>query len=371
MNYLSTSAGVVGKNSRQLPGTGDRIAHSMTDIPIIDISPLRKSSASGDLKKCVKQLHEALHEVGFFYINGHGVPTKTQRSIEKLAKAFFAKPLEFKNAIAMEKAGLAWRGYFPVGGELTSGKPDRKEGVYFGRELPEDHPAVKQRLPLHGANLWPAGEQFSGFPEAIQTYMKLLSELGHHLMKGVALGLGISEDYFRQRFTEEPTTLFRLFNYPRHTWEEAEDEWGVREHTDMGFLTLLKQDDSGGLQVKLKSGKWASAPPIEDTFVVNIGDMLEVWTKGIYRATPHRVKNRGEGDRLSLPFFFDPAWKASLEPIDSEILPSHLLEGVEPSRKRRWDGLNLGKLTADITYGEFVWDKVRTVFPHLAASTDQ
>jgi isopenicillin N synthase-like dioxygenase len=204
-------------------------------------------------------------------------------------------------------------------------------------------------------------------PSVLQ-YIENLTALAQTLMSMVGQGLGLEPDYFRQRFTEDPTVLFRAFNYEKHVWKSADDEWGVREHTDYGFLTILLQDQSGGLQVRARNGEWIDVPPIENSFVINIGDMLEVWTHGIYRSTPHRVRNLGAGDRISLPFFFDPNWAATLEPIDRARLPSHLLQNVDDRVSDRWDGLNLKHLSQDVTYGKFIWEKVRKVFPDLTST---
>ena len=122
-------------------------------------------------------------------------------------------------------------------------------------------------------------------------------------MRGVALSLGLAEDYFAAGYTADPTVLFRIFHYPPAP--PASDDWGVGEHTDYGLLTLLAQDRHGGLQVHAGTG-WVEAPPIPGTFVCNIGDMLDRLTGGLYRSTPHRVKNVSGRERLSFPFFFDP-----------------------------------------------------------------
>lgn len=338
---------------------------SQLSIPIIDVSPLLDSKLGPDhpqVQTCAQQMHQALRETGFLYIKNHGILENLQNKIFDLAKNFFAEDQETKMQIAMPKAGLAWRGYFPVGGELTSGRPDQKEGIYFGTELPPS------KEPLHGPNQWPRGEKYSALKPAILEYLEKMTKLSQHLMEGAALGLGLPRNYFTARFTNNPTTLFRIFNYPKHLWSDAQDEWGVREHTDMGFLTILKQDNSGGLQAKARNGEWIVAPPIDGTFVINIGDMLEVWTHGIYRATPHRVRNEAKGDRLSLPFFFDPNWRSTLEPVEKTLLRAADLACVSQATQDRWDGLQMNALSRDMEYGNFVWKKVSKVFPDLAKS---
>jgi isopenicillin N synthase-like dioxygenase len=150
--------------------------------------------------------------------------------------------------IKMSLAGRAWRGYFPVGGELTSGYPDMKEGVYFGEEIPSHHATVKAGLPFHGENLFP-----HAVPEIkplVLDYMAEMQRLGHTLMEGLSLSLGLPINYFYENYTKNPLMLFRIFNYP----PSSTSQWGVGEHTDYGVLTILKQDDCGGLEVKSKNG---------------------------------------------------------------------------------------------------------------------
>src|SRR5262249_17484389 len=153
---------------------------------------------------------------------------------------FFTQDVETKLRIRMALGGRAWRGYFRVGDELTSGKPDQKEGLYFGTELPADHPLVRTGTPLHGPNLFP--DSIPGMHETVLAYMAALTRLSHRLMAGLALSLDLDESYFTDRYTAEPLTLFRVFNYP----PPAEPSlWGVGEHTDYGLLTVLLQDDAG------------------------------------------------------------------------------------------------------------------------------
>ncbi len=258
----------------------------------------------------------------------------------------------------MPRGGRAWRGYFPVGAELTSGRPDQKEGLYFGEELSGGNPLVRAGTPMHGPNLFPAAPE--GLRACVLEYMAALTHLGHRLMAGIALSLELGESYFADRCTGQPLTLFRIFNYPA---PRDPTLWGVGEHTDYGLLTILLQDDAGGLEVRSRAA-WVPAPPVANTFVCNIGDMLDRMTRGLYRSTPHRVRNRAPRDRLSFPFFFDPGFFSRIQPID---IPRHIAPTEDETE--RWDGANIHAF--DGTYGEYLLNKVRKVFPELQQSALQ
>jgi isopenicillin N synthase-like dioxygenase len=323
-------------------------------LPVIDVAPVVAGGAAR--REVAARIAAACREVGFFYVVGHGVDAGLQDELVRASRRFFARPLERKLEIAMARGGLAWRGYFPLGAELTSGRPDAKEGIYFGAELPPDHPLVAAGTPLHGANLWPP--DLPELRDAVLAYMDALTGLGHALLRGVALGLELEERYFERRYTAEPLTLFRVFNYPAAIGG-ADELWGVGEHTDYGLLTILLQDEAGGLEVKSRAG-WVAAPPLRGSFVCNIGDMLDRMTCGRYRSTPHRVRNRGARDRLSFPFFFDPGWNAEIEPIET------CGADAPPGADERWDGADVHEVHG--TYGEYVLRKVAKVFPALGRS---
>ncbi|KAM3147673.1 hypothetical protein pb186bvf_000001 [Paramecium bursaria] len=308
----------------------------ISEVPIISIKSLWNEGL--DRHQTVQQIHTAMQNIGFFYIVDHGVD-------EDLVQQM---------------------GYFPVGGELTSGYPDRKEGIYLGLEHSDDHPGVKNGWPTFGSNQWLENQQLNGFKDTYQEYINKLTNLAHLLMQAISEALQLPLNYFEERFTKDPTILFRIFNYPKHIWNG--DEWGVREHTDYGFLTILKQDNSGGLQVKTRDHRWIDAPPVENSFVINIGDMLELWTHGLYRATPHRVRNQAPNDRISLPFFFDPSWESTLEPIPKEQLPqiNQALIQID-SAINRWDGIQLEKLSANTTYGQHLFTKLSKIWLELLA----
>jgi isopenicillin N synthase-like dioxygenase len=319
-------------------------------LPVVDVAPLLRGGATAETAATIG---EACGAVGFFYVAGHGIEPALMGRLEAASRRFFALPLAEKMEIRMERGGRAWRGYFPVGSELTSGRPDRKEGIYFGEELGRDDPRVRARRPLHGPNLFP-----DAVPElrpAVLAYLENLTALGQAVLRGLAESLGLSPSFFAERYTREPTILFRIFNYPAAPDEDP--RWGVGEHTDYGFLTLLAQDDAGGLQVRTDEG-WIDAPPIPGTLVCNLGDMLERITGGRTRSTPHRVRNVAGRDRLSFPFFFDPGFDAEIVPLARPVTTE------EEDRARRWDGQSVQSLGG--TYGEYLLRKVGKVFPELS-----
>jgi len=328
-------------------------AGDFSHIPIIDVSDLvagRPAQAA-----VAERLGAACRESGFFYVVGHGVDESLQQRLRALSREFFARDIESKMKVRMARGGRTWRGYFRVGDELTSGKPDQKEGLYFGAELPTDDPRVRAGTPLHGPNLFP--DSPAGLRETVLDYMAALTVLGHRLMAGLALSLDLDESYFADHGTREPLTLFRIFNYPPPADPTL---WGVGEHTDYGLLTILRQDHAGGLEVK--SGvRWVPAPPVAGSFVCNIGDMLDRMTRGLFRSTPHRVRNPAPRDRLSFPFFFDPNFFARVRPInlgDREVPPD--------DREDRWDHASVHAF--DGTYGDYLLNKVGKVFPELRSA---
>lgn len=321
-------------------------------LPIIDLSLFDVGGTWRD--HVAAQVDWAASEFGFFYIVGHGVEPGVVDSLLSSSRTFFQQSAERKHRVHMSRGGRAWRGYFPVGGELTSGRPDLKEGLYFGEELGEDDERVRAGKPLHGRNMFP---ELPGFREAVLDYMSALTGLGHRLMTSFGRGLRLGDNYFVDRYTGNPTTLFRIFNYPAST---AADERGVGEHTDYGLLTLLYQDEVGGLQVK-HGADWIDVPFVPGSFVVNVGDMLERLTSGRYTSALHRVINTSGRSRISMPFFFDPRFDAELRPI----------AGVGPVAVRRelidrWDGIDLRDVRG--TYGDYLVGKVSKVFPDLGRS---
>ncbi len=329
----------------------------MATLPVIDVAAL-VDARSGQAARAVvaRQLDAAARRFGFFYAVGHGVDAALVERVVHLARRFFAQDEATKLTIPMSAGGRAWRGYFPLGGELTSNRPDWKEGLYLGSELGPEDPRVRAGKILHGANLWPL---IDGFSCAVLDYIDALTGLGQALMGGIALGLGLPERWFVEHGTADPLILLRLFNYPSRPVPAGSNvQWGVGEHTDYGLLTMLWQDDVGGLQVRSDAG-WIDAPPVPGSFVCNLGDMLDRMTGGRYRSLPHRVAINTSGrDRLSIPLFFDSAFDTVVQPVPGS-------SAGQDDSGRRWDGANLQAFEG--TYGDYVTAKVGKVFPDLRA----
>ena len=326
-------------------------------LPLIDVSALLDpDSTAADLEDVATAIDHACRSVGFFSIIGHGLPGELQDRLEAASHEFFARPDEAKRLIAMERAGAAWRGWFPVGGELTSGIPDSKEGIYIGTEHSPDHPRVLAAVALHGQNQFPADDD--DLRKAVLDWLDALRPVADAVMRGVALGLGLPAGWFEQHLTDDPTVLFRIFHYPPSDPASGSDIWGVGEHTDYGLLTLLAQDHLGGLQVRAVSGDWIDVEPAPGVIVCNLGDMLERLTGGRYRSTPHRVRNTSGRSRLSFPYFFDPSWEATVP-----TLPLPAAGSLDSND--RWDGVNV--LAWEGTYGDYLTAKVAKVFPDLFA----
>ena len=185
---------------------------SAAALPVIDVGPLVGSGPAAARAAVAEQIQAACRERGFFYVTGHDVPASLMDELADASAEFFALPVADKLEIAMERGGRAWRGFFPVGAELTSGQPDLKEGLYFGAELPDDDPRVLAGLPLHGRNLFP--RQVPRLGPLVLAYLDALTSLGQAVLAGVALSLGLDAGYFAAGYTADPTILFRIFHYP-------------------------------------------------------------------------------------------------------------------------------------------------------------
>lgn len=275
-----------------------------TDIPIVDFT----DAASPDLearKAVAWEVHKAARETGFFYLSGHGVPRALTEGQLAAASRFFAQPAEQKQAVHIGKS-TNMRGYDGMQGQaLDEGAPpDLKESMVFGRELGPDHPLIKRGIPFEGPNQWPAG--LDEFRSQVEAYTDAMAVLGRRIAATIALSLELPENYFDDGVAE-PNCAVRMLHYPPHPTTAAFNQLGAGAHTDWGLLTILLQDDCGGLEVQNLDGSWIRADPIPDTFVINLGDMVPRFTNGLYHSNVHRVLNNVSGrDRYSIATFFNP-----------------------------------------------------------------
>ena len=283
------------------------------NLPILDLSQLDAGPEAAAAFR--DDLRAATHDVGFFYLTGTGVTPELERRLHQAAKDFFALPEEDKLAIENVKSPH-FRGYTRIGGERTQGAVDWREQIDIGpeREAVEGGAAYNR---LIGPNLWPDAQP--ELREVVAEWHAQLSGVARKLLRAWALALGAEETYFEQNFGD-PSTLIKIVRYPGT--HEPEPQQGVGAHKDSGVLTLLwVEPGKGGLQVE-RDGSWVDAPPVDGAFVVNIGELLEYATDGYLKATNHRVVSpQAPDERISIPFFFNPALDARLPLID---LPADL-----------------------------------------------
>ena len=291
-------------------------------LPVLDLSLLDAGPAAA--ARFRDDLRSATHDVGFFYLTGTGVTPELEQRLHRAARDFFALPEADKLAIE-NVTSPHFRGYTRVGGEHTQGKVDWREQIDIGpeREAVTD-PAAPDFARLIGPNLWPAAQP--ELREVAALWQEHLTGVARKLLRAWALALGASEGYFDDHFGD-PSTLLKIVRYPGSA--SPEPAQGVGAHKDSGVVTLLwVEPGKGGLQVE-RDGEWVDAPPVPGAFVVNIGEMLEYATGGYLIATNHRVVSpRHPDDRISVPFFFNPALDARLPLIELPLEMAAQARGV-------------------------------------------
>lgn len=274
----------------------------MNTLPLIDIAPLYGTDNAA-WRDVATQIDAACRDWGFFYITGHGIPPERIDALLAAAKAFFALPEAEKLKIDITRTAHH-RGYGAIATEqLDPTQPsDLKETFDMGFHMAADHPEVLADKPLRGPNRHP---DLPGWAALMEQHYADMQALAQTLLRAIALALGIERDFFDARFAE-PISVFRMIHYPPRQTARSADQPGAGAHTDYGCVTLLYQDDAGGLQVRNVNGEWIDAPPIPGSFVVNIGDMMARWSNDRYTSTPHRVISPLGVHRYSMPFFAEP-----------------------------------------------------------------
>jgi isopenicillin N synthase-like dioxygenase len=285
-----------------------RIAFMKTDftsIPVVDIAGL--SGTAEEKATVVEALATAAQDVGFMHVTGHGLDSALFDALLAQTKRFFDQPLDEKMKVYIGKS-TNHRGYVPQGEEVFSaGSKDLKEAYDLSRDLPATDPEYLAGNPLLGPNQWPDD---AAFRQVVNAYYNAVFQVGCRLMGGFALALGLEENAFESSLTRPPSQL-RLIHYPYDP--SAHDAAGIGAHTDYECFTLLRST-APGLEVMNQKGEWVDAPPVENAFVVNTGDMLELLSGGRFIATSHRVRKVAE-ERYSFPLFFSLDYHVRVQPV--------------------------------------------------------
>jgi len=330
------------------------------EVPVIDVAPLRDGTDPAGVGAA---LARAATEVGFLYVRNHGVDAALVERARRVALEFFRLPDEAKREAGTNRFH---HGYLKPGSTkmYDDAKLDLKESFNWGIEFDGDRDADVRDLsdvnvdtradartnapadpktsartnagaddpkgdtgagadagndagigpeptnPLIGPNVWPAA-----LPElraSVYPYFEAASACAEDLLRGFALGAGLDPEHFI-RHRDRPVSRGSLQYYPPPPDGAAEDQFGVAPHTDFGVLTVLCQDEAGGLEIQRHDGGWIAMPPIPGTFVVNIGDLLHRWSNRRYRSTVHRVINSSGRERLSLVLAYDPNFETLVD----------------------------------------------------------
>ena len=285
---------------------------SASDIPIVDLRDYLAGTEAGRIAAAA-DICTALEGIGFFGIENHSVPPPVVDRAFHETERFFGLPMDDKLAV---RINMGHRGYMPMADQhrADAERPNLSESFLIGPDLAEEDPAVLEGRPLHGVNQWPDGRD--GFRDALAGYRDAMSNLGLKLLPLFETALDLPEGFFAARY-RSPMGFVRSLHYPPLPDDADPEQFGAAPHSDFGFITILAQDDVGGLQVKTRDGEWIDAPNLPGVFLVNIGDMLMRWTNDRFRSTMHRVVNAPGRDRYSLPFFFDPDFETEVACLES------------------------------------------------------
>lgn len=287
-------------------------------IPILDLRGALEPGGPRS-REVARQLRAAGEEAGFFYVVHHGVEPRQIDGIFECARALFDLSPSQKAAVSLKHSPVM-RGYEGIGEQTldATALPDLKESFYAGIEYPPDHPYVRAGYQSYGANQWPAALPW--MRARCEAYVARLCALSQRVMQLMALALDLPESTFDHAHGDPMVTL-RLLRYPPHPPGDSGGDdprlWGAGAHTDWGAVTLLAQDAHGGLEVCMPDGRWVQAPPVDGSFVVNLGDMIPRWTNGRFHSNAHRVRNvhAGGQPRHSVPFFYSPDYLTRVEPL--------------------------------------------------------
>lgn len=341
---------------------------AFTSIPIVDVSPAL--SSTGAPVDFAAEFTEICHHVGFALVTNHGISCELQAETFDLMRRFFALPTETKMLIDKTKSAQ-FRGWEPVGAESTNNAPDLREQIDVWTEWPTCSPTSPDYHRLYGPNQWLDDDVLPGHRSISMRWIEALAGLADQLMSTLAVGLGLDHNHLRDLFGHQPMSLAKFIHYPPTPAGAA----GVNPHHDAGFLTVLAPGPTPGLQVQNPTGDWVDVPIIEDTFVINLGEVLQSMTGNYLVATPHRVIT--DDERYSSGYFHGPSLDTELTrlPLAPHFAaavaasPHHHDAGFMPTPNEAQAGT--AAMASDHrpeTYGEQLWNYFSRSYSEQMAS---
>jgi len=285
-------------------------AVSLAEIPVIDFAPFLAGDAAAR-QAVADEIAAACETIGFFYLTGHQVPLDLVESIFATAADFFARPMDERiGALATPEW---YRGYIPMPEHQPLSRNTRMFEQYrLQHEWPADPQDMEHARIFDQMNRWPAG--MDDFRAAGDAYLDAMLGLGRELLRAFALGLGLEEKCFDDWFRHPPSQL-SINHYPILPQSADPEVSNMISHTDEGPFTILAQGEVGGLEVKRRDGTWIQAPPIAGAFTINVGDMMMWWSNGRFLSNYHRVRNRTDVERFSVPYFANPDRNVTVAPL--------------------------------------------------------
>jgi len=340
-----------------------------SQIPVIDLKQWIDGDDRARHELCA-QVKQVCHETGFFYLVNHGIAARVSADYLAMARAFFALPLAVRQSIDKHNSAQ-FRGWEQPGSELTNNEVDYREQIDIGVERAAIDDPDPYYMALVGPNQWPPRTALPGFRETVSDYFTRLTAVARQLLHIMSLALGLEETHIERVFGDDPSPYLKLIRYPR----TRDGGQGVGVHKDSGFLTLLLQDDNGGLEAQANDGTWYRVDPMPGSLVVNTGELLQLVTHNYFIATPHRVINQADSERYSSAFFYSPDLNTLLEPLP---LDAALIKQVQRSARHRSEGLmasrgemavGTGGMQSRVRpaiFGEKYWQRWVRSYPDIA-----
>ncbi|MBT4490101.1 MAG: isopenicillin N synthase family oxygenase [Rhodospirillaceae bacterium] len=293
-----------------------------------------------------EQVRAACLTSGFFYLANHGIDEDLSRAVFEANRRFHERPLADKQLIKLNHWHRGYQG-FGTSKLVSSARfasaatANQLESFFLRHEVPSGDPDYLTGA-LKGPNQWPDDEAFR---DVVSRYDVAVRDVAMKLLPVFGLAVGEDRDFFLPYF-QRPSTALRLIHYPPAADDQPTGSYGIHPHTDYGFITILAQDKTGGLEIQRPGGGWMPAPVVPDTLIINIGDALARWTNDVFNSTPHRVISpTARTSRYSVAMFFDPDVEADIRCL------KQFTDATHPARHQ------------PIRYGDYFQERLNSNYP--------